>query len=96
MSKDTADYTSQLVGSALNPGYYMPGDKLDRMWHPVLMEVGTQAGAYALMKDQNLPDYVKYTIPTLTGMIGAGGGYALNKYAKNLNIKSPFLNDLLR
>ena len=129
LSKDTADYTSQLVGSALNPGYYMPAmkylkpqlfkqstpvydidqltdpnslpeliprDKLDRMWHPVLMGVGTQAGAYALMKDQNLPDYVKYTIPTLTGMIGAGGGYALNKYAKNLNIKSPFLNDLLR
>ena len=74
----------------------IPRDKLDRMWHPVLMGVGTQAGAYALMKDQNLPDYVKYTIPTLTGMIGAGGGYALNKYAKNLNIKSPFLNDLLR
>ena len=49
-----------------------------------------------LLKDQNLPDYIKYTIPTLAGMVGAGGGYVLNKYAKNLNIKSPFLNDMLK
>ena len=24
LSKDTSDYTSQLIGNALNPGYYMP------------------------------------------------------------------------
>ena len=74
----------------------IPNNKLDRTWHPVFMGTGAQVGTYALMKDQNLPDYIKYTMPTLAGMVGAGGGYALNKYAKNLNIKSPFLNDMLK
>lgn len=41
------------------------------------MGTGAQVGTYALMKDQNLPDYIKYTIPTLAGMVGAGGGYGL-------------------
>lgn len=48
------------------------------------------------MKDQNLPDYVKYPIVTLAGIAGGVGGHALNEYAKNLNIKSPFLNDMLK
>lgn len=32
----------------------------------------------------------------LAGIAGSAGGHALNKYAKNLNIKSPFLNDMLK
>lgn len=129
LSKDTSDYTSQLIGNALNPGYYMPAMKylkpqlfkrstpvydmdqlmsvntlpelkplnnLDFITHPTIVGVGSEAGAYALMKDQNLPDYVEYPTLILAGMAGAGGGHALNKYAKNLNIKSPFLNDMLK
>ena len=73
-----------------------PLNNLDFITHPTIVGVGSEAGAYALMKDQNLPDYVEYPTLMLAGMAGAGGGHALNKYAKNLNIKSPFLNDMLK
>jgi hypothetical protein len=71
-------------------------NKLNRIWYPMFMNTGAQVGTYALIKDQNLPDYIKYTIPTLAGIGSASGGCVLNKYAKNLNIKSPFLNNMLK
>lgn len=73
-----------------------PLNTLDFITHPLIAGVGSEVGAYALMKDQNLPDYIKYPTLLLASMAGAGGGYAFNKYAKNLNIKSPFLNDMLK
>lgn len=73
-----------------------PLDNLDFILHPAVVGVGSEAGAYALMKDQNLPDYVKYPTAMLASIAGSAGGHALNKYAKNLNIKSPFLNDMLK
>ena len=86
LSKEMSDYISQLIGSGLNPGYYMPAMKYlnsqsfnNRIWLPAFMGTGAQVGTYALMKDQNLPDYIKYTIPTLAGMAGASGGYVFNK-----------------
>lgn len=88
LSKETSDYTSQLIGDALNPGYYIPAMKylkpynLDAVICPTVAGIGSEAGAYALMKDQNLPDYVKYPALMLAGMAGGAGGHALNKYAK--------------
>lgn len=113
MSENTADYTSQLIGNALNPGYYVPAmnylkpwlfkrstpvhdmdwlmsaqtfpDNLGSILHSAVAGVGSEAGAYALMEDQNLPDYVKYPTATLAGIAGGAGGHALYKYAKNLS-----------
>lgn len=120
LSKDMSDFTSQLIGDALNPGYYIPAMRylkpslfkrstpvhdMDQLMStqtlPELMPftavgIGSQVGAYALMKDQNIPDYVKYPTVMLAGIAGDAGGHALNKYVKNLNIKSPFLNDMLK
>lgn len=80
--------------SSLTP--LKPLNNLDAMIYPAVAGIGSEAGAYALMKDQNLPDYVKYPTVMLAGIVGGVGGHALNKYAKNLNIKSPFLNDMLK
>lgn len=107
LSKGTSDYASQLIGEALNPGYYMPtmkclkpwltpGYDLDFITPPSIVGIGSQVGAYSLMEDQDLPDYVKYPTLMLAGIAGAYGGRALNKYVKNLNIKSPFLNNMLK
>ena len=124
LSKGTSDYTSQLIGNALNPGYYVPAMNYLKPWlfkrstpvhdmdwlmgiqtppepkplnnlgsilYPTVVGVGSEAGAYALMKDQNLPDYVKYPTMMLAGIAGSAGGHAFNKYVKKSKYKKSVL-----
>lgn len=62
-----------------------PLKSLDDIIYSTVAEIGSEAGAYSLIKDQNLPDYVKYPTVMLSGIVGGADGHVLNKYGHALS-----------